>query len=87
MPGIDYMEKFAPVACDATTKVILALTLYKQDERWTCETIDVEVAFLESPIEKPTFMELPPGTVELNHITKKGKSLPHVCLESVDMFL
>ena len=31
VPGVDYTEKFAPVAHDATTRTIIALTLkYKQ---------------------------------------------------------
>lgn len=71
VPGIDYTEKFAPVASDSTTRIIIALTLYFEDRGWVCELIDIEAVFLEGSIEEPTYLEWPPGTVELGYATNE----------------
>ncbi|HEY9710756.1 MAG TPA: reverse transcriptase domain-containing protein, partial [Oculatellaceae cyanobacterium] len=73
VPGIDYTEKFSPLATDTTTRLLIALTLWNQDKQWVCESIDIEAAFLEGSIEEPTFMEFPPGAVKLGYITEQDK--------------
>lgn len=55
--GINYMEKFAPIAHDPTKRTIIALTLENKHLGWKCETVNIEAAFLERPINVPTFME------------------------------
>ena len=54
------------------------LTLWKQNVEWTCESIDIEAAFLEGGIEEPTFMEWPPGMTHLGQIdsdTRRDKCI------------
>ena len=54
IPGLDFTDSFAPVATDASMRMIFALSLYKWDKseekRWFCEIIDVEATFLEGDI-------------------------------------
>ena len=63
VPGVDYTEKFSPVANNATTRILIALTLAYKDHGWICVTADIEAAFLESNKEIPLYMEWPPGSV------------------------
>lgn len=80
VPGVDYMEIFAPVAHDATTRTIIAVTLWNRKRGWKCQVVDVEAAFLEGRIDIPMFMEFPPGSVELGYITEINKRLQCVRL-------
>ena len=78
IPGIDYTERFSPVASDTATRMMIMFTLWKQNEEWTCESIDIEAAFLEGGIEEPTFMEWPPGMTQLGQIdsdTRRDKCI------------
>ena len=43
IPGIDYNEKFSPVAQGSSVKVVLALVLFLF---WGCELVHIEAAFL-----------------------------------------
>jgi hypothetical protein len=73
IPGIDYTERFSPVATDTTTRMMIMYTLWKQESNWICETIDIEAAYLEGDIEEPTFMEWPPGMIELGQIDENTR--------------
>ena len=78
IPGIDYTERFSPVASDTTTRMMIMFTLWKQNEGWTHESIDIEAAFLEGGIEEPTFMEWPPKMTQLGQIdsdTRRDKCI------------
>ena len=44
VPGVDYREKFSPVAQSSSVKLVLALVLFLY---WKCELVDIEAAFLE----------------------------------------
>ena len=44
VPGVDYTEKFSPVATDTSLRVLVGMTLYHDD--WICVSYDVEAAFL-----------------------------------------
>ena len=73
IPGIDYTERYSPVASDTTTRIIIMFALWNHKKGWICETIDIEAAFLEGNIEEPTFMEWPPGCVKLDFISAKDR--------------
>ncbi|KAI2509134.1 GAG-pre-integrase domain [Fragilaria crotonensis] len=72
VPGVDYTESFSPVATDTTVRLAITIALYRQDEGWTIEMIDIEAAFLNAELEddKPVFAEWPEGIVELGYITE-----------------
>ena len=74
--GIDYNEKFSPVAQPSTVRVILAMVLYYY---WDCELVDIEAAFLEGRLTSPTYLNLPPGLVELGFMTKE--QFENACIE------
>ena len=73
VPGVDYTEKFSPVANDATTRIIIGLTLAYKDLGWKCESVDIEAAFLEGEIDTPSYMEWPPGSVDLGYVTQENR--------------
>ena len=68
IPGVDYSEKFSPVAQASTVRLVLAMTLFLF---WNCELADVEAAFLEGRLKNKAYIELPPGLVELGFMTKE----------------
>ena len=69
IPGVDYTESFAPVATDTTIRLLLILALYKQEEDWTAECLDIEAAFLEGELDEPIYIEFPEGMDELGFVT------------------
>ena len=68
IPGVDYSEKFSPVAQASSVRAILAMTLWYH---WDCELVDIEAAFLEGRLKTKAYIELPPGLVELGFMTKE----------------
>lgn len=56
VPGIDFFETYSPVINRKTVKVLLALAVEK---RWCVEHIDVNSAFLYSPIQEEIYVEQP----------------------------
>lgn len=63
------MEKFAPVANNTTTQLILAVTLQYTKKGWICMSVDIKAAFLEGYNKGMQFMDWPPGSVELSFAT------------------
>ena len=51
------------------------MALYRQNEEWTIEMIDIEAAFLNAELEsdRPVYAEWPEGLVELGFITEEEK--------------
>jgi hypothetical protein len=58
IPGVDYTEKFSPVATDASLKTLIAVTLFFQDDNWTICSLDVEAAFLEPLMDTPMYITI-----------------------------
>jgi len=56
--GIDYGETFAPTGKNVVFRILLLLVLTYGMQ---CQQIDVNTAFLYADIEKPVYMEGPPG--------------------------
>ena len=75
IPGLDFTDSFAPVATDASMRMIFALSLYKWDKseeiRWVCEIIDVEAAFLEGDMEEQIYIEWPDGVLDFGFETQE----------------
>ena len=59
VPGVNYTKKFAPVASDSMTWLILAITLWHHDKGWRYKSINIEPAFLEGLIEEPIILNGP----------------------------
>jgi hypothetical protein len=58
IPGVDFMENYAPVLKDETFRLVLVYMLIKQLES---EQIDVETAFLHGDLEEKIYMRCPEG--------------------------
>ena len=76
IPGVDYTEKFSPVAQPTSVRITLAMVLWLF---WICELIDIEAAFLEGRLKVNTYIELPPGLVELSFMTQE--EYDEACIE------
>ena len=46
VPGVDFTESFYPVASDTSTRIIIGLSLYYEDNGWIAESHEVEAEFL-----------------------------------------
>jgi hypothetical protein len=84
IPGVDYTESFAPVACDAAIHTLIALSLYQQQDNpeWVTEVIDVETAFLNADLQEEVYIKIPNGLAEYtgkkfdtNDVLKLNKAL------------
>ena len=72
IPGVDYTEKFNPVAKDSSIRIVFALVLYYYDSHaWRTKRIDIEAAFLEGDLEVPMFLKIPDIMVKLGFLTKE----------------
>ena len=58
IPGVDYTDKFAPVAHDISFRIALARMMV---EKLDSLVMDVETAFLYGDIEEEIFMKSPVG--------------------------
>jgi hypothetical protein len=77
IPGVDYTEKFSPVATASSLRTGLGLTLY--NDNWISELVDVEAAFLEGKLKTSTYIDLPKGMVELGFLTPQ--EFQETCIE------
>jgi hypothetical protein len=76
IPGVDYTESFVPVATtSAINMIILATSLYREDDGWEIEALDIEAAFLESDMDPnlEVFIEWPDSIIELGYVTEEIK--------------
>jgi len=63
VPGVDFTERFSPVAIDEALKLQIAITLFNKKKAWTMENCDIEAAFLESDMDNKLFIEPHPAMV------------------------
>jgi Reverse transcriptase (RNA-dependent DNA polymerase) len=75
IPGVDYMESFAPVASDSGIRMVIGIFLYyfhmfARDE-WVLESFYVEVAFSNAFLKNPVYTEWPKGIKELGFLSKE----------------
>lgn len=70
IPGVDFTEKFSPVATDTSIRIVIALILYFWDSHGSrAKGIDIEAAFLEGDLNKKYYLDPPNILVELGFMT------------------
>ena len=69
IPGIDYTEKFLPVAKPNSVRTIISVALFLG---WITEFVNIEAAFLEGRLKVKTCISPAEGLVELRFITDKS---------------
>ena len=80
IPGVDYTEKFSPVATDTSIRLVVALILFNWDSLgWRAKGIDIEAAFLEGLLDKKYYLEPPYILVLLGFLTEE--EYRRVCIE------
>lgn len=70
-PGVDYLKTFSPIAKRRTLRILFALCA---ENEWNYEHIDVECAYLNSPLDEDIHMEQP----EFFEILRKDRT-QYVC--------
>jgi len=73
VPGVDFTERFSPVATDEALKLQIGITLYNKKKGWTMENCDIETAFLESMMDNDLFIEIHPAMVTCDFLTKEER--------------
>ena len=58
MPGMDYMDTYAPVVCLETICTLLALAI---SENWEIQQMDIKGAYLNGRIKEEIYMKQPDG--------------------------
>ena len=72
IPGVDFTEKFSPVATNAAILLVVALILFFWDSHgWRAMGFDVEAAFLEGKLEIPMYLTIPKIMVTLGFISQE----------------
>ena len=71
IPGVDYTEKFNPVATYSSIRIVFELTLYWWDSKgWrNIGLVDVEAAFLEGKPDEPMYLKCPKLLAALGFLT------------------
>ena len=71
IPGVDYTERFSPVAIDKSLRLHICLTLhFYKSKGWRTMSCDIEATFLESTMETEMFIEPHPAMVACGFMTE-----------------
>ena len=75
IPGVDFTERFSPVATDASLKTQIAINLKNYKKGWRTQSCDIEAAFLESEMDNVMYIEPHPTMVECGFLTEKQRKM------------
>ena len=73
IPGVDYTERFSPVATDASLRIQICLTLCYYSKGWRTMSCDIEAAFLEAEMNTDMFIEPHPAMVVCGFMTEEQR--------------
>ena len=76
MYGVDFQDTFTPVARLSSIRAVIALAT---SEDWELHQMDVKSVYLNSPIDTPVFMHLPPGYTQKGKVAKVKRGLYGLC--------
>ena len=80
IPGVDYTERFSPVATDEALLMLIAMILFYWDSKeWRAMGLDVEAAFLEGSLDNPMYLQIPHALVDVGFITEE--EYQELCIE------
>ena len=68
VPGVDYIDSFSPVATDTSTRILIGLTLYHEEEGWVSHICDVEAELIHPNIPVDMFIECPEFILDIGII-------------------
>ena len=69
VPGVDFTESLSPVVFDTSTRILIGLNLYYEDDGLIAELCDVDATFLHPNMEVEMYIEWPEGILDLGIIT------------------
>ena len=81
VPGVDFTERFSPVATDEALKTQLAINLKKYKQGWRTHSCDIEAAFLEPNMDNEMFIEPHPAMVECGFLTEAQRKVLGILLK------
>ena len=70
VPGVDFTERFSPVATDQSLRIQIAINLKYRNDGWITLSFDVEESFLESDMETEMFIETYPAMLTCGFMTE-----------------
>ena len=70
IPGVDFTERFSPVATDASLRIQIAINLKFYAKGWRTMSLDVEAAVLEPSMDKEMYIEPHPAMVSCGFMTE-----------------
>ena len=70
IPGVDYTERFSPVATDASLRIQICLTLAYYKKGWRTMSCDIKAAFLEAGMNTEMYIEPHPAMVVCGFMTE-----------------
>jgi hypothetical protein len=78
IPGVDFNHTHSPVATDVGIKIVIAITLYFEDEDWEIDMLDIEAAFLEAKLDEDVSYSGQTGSLCSDTLPRKTQRA-HVC--------
>ena len=82
VPGVDFTERFSPVATDAALKTQVTLNLKKYKKGWRTQNCDIEAAFLEPSMDNPMYIEPHPALVACGFLTEQQRKEMAILLKN-----
>ena len=73
IPGVDFTERFSPVATDESLRLQIAITLKYYHKGWRTKSCDIEAAFLEAGMDVEMFIEPHPAMVVCGFMTEEQR--------------
>ena len=80
IPGVDFTERFSPVATDASLRIQIAINLKFYSKGWRTRSLDVEAAFLEPEMDNEMYIEPHPAMVVCGFMTEEERKRSAILL-------